>query len=355
MTRVGLVVVLMLLSGVTGCLSGQVNECPEEDCFPLTSDMLNEILSDKDSFNVIDYANYYDRLSIETTSSSTLQGQFGEIYWGVSKDDNKELRSISTRVTIGSYTSNNEVIDGGHTTNIRVGSVWFEGRDANPEYIDPFAEFAILSSQGQTDNIPPFGFDTTTISDLEWRITGDEDSRQQVATSSNSTHSIVIELRGNPPMIMAIETYSGEEEQFVLTVRIGDDVDLHINQGMTRAPIGFNPYREPTDFGEICVWAGEVPDNLVSEAFPEEIEIRGLSSNDDGAITMASLRMDSDYSNVTASDGAWWEFQWDDRDADNLVSAGDLYAVRTNSTGDPSIAAFDLWADSWTGGPLASV
>ena len=146
MARMGLVVVLILLSGVTGCLSDQVNECPEEGCFPLTSDMLNEILSDKDSFNVIDYANYYDRLSIETTSSSTLQGQFGEIYWGVSKDDNKELRSISTRVTIGSYTSNNEVIDGGYITNIRVGSVWFEGRDANPEYIDPFAEFAILSS-----------------------------------------------------------------------------------------------------------------------------------------------------------------------------------------------------------------
>ena len=73
MARVGLVVVLMLLSGVTGCIDGQVNECPEEDCFPLTSDMLNEILSDKDSFNVINYANYYDRLSIETTSSSTLQ------------------------------------------------------------------------------------------------------------------------------------------------------------------------------------------------------------------------------------------------------------------------------------------
>ena len=93
----------------------------------------------------------------------------------------------------------------------------------------------------------------------------------------------------------------------------------------------------------------------VSEVFPEEIEIRGLSSNDEEAITMASLRMDSDYSNLTASDGAWWEFQWEDRDADDLVSAGDLYAVRTNSTGDPSIAAFDLWADSWTGGPLASV
>ena len=79
--------------------------------------------------------------------------------------------------------------------------------------------------------------------------------------SSNSTHSIVIELRGTPPMIMAIETIP-RGRAIVMTVRVGDDVDLQINQGMTRAPIGFNPNREPTDFGEISVWAGEVPDNL---------------------------------------------------------------------------------------------
>ena len=355
MVRVAVVVVLIALSSVTGCFGAQEEVCPEEGCFPLTSDLLNEILSDKNSFNVLDYANYYDRLSIETTSSSTVQGQFGEIHWGVSKDDNKQLRSISTRVTIGTYSYNNEVIDGGYVTNIRVGSVWFEGRDAKPEYVDPFVEFAILSSQGHTDDVPPFGFDTTTISNLDWRITGDQDSGQQVATTSNSTHSIIIELRDNPPRIMAIETYSGEEEQFVLKVRTGDEVDLQINEGMTRAPLGFDPYNGPTEFGGISVWAGAVPENLVSEANPQEIEIRGLSTNDTNAVTMASLRMDSRYSNVTASDGTWWEFEWEDRDSDDFVSAGDLYAVRTNSTGEPSIAAFDIWADSWTGGPLATL
>ncbi len=355
MARVGMVAALMLFATLSGCLSAQGDECPEDGCFPMTSELLNEILSDKDSFDVIDYANHYGRLTIETTSSSTVQGQFGEIHWSVSKDDEKELRSISRRVTIGTYSYNNEVIDGGNVTNIRVGSVWFEGRDANPEYVDPFVEFATLSAQGQTENIPPFGFDTTSISGLDWRITGDEDSTQQVATTSNSTHSIVVELRGNPPMIMSIETYSGEEEQFVLKVRIADDVDLQISQGLARAPIGFDPYKESTEFGGISVWAGEVPANLVSEAIPEEIEIRGLSSSDEDAITMASLRMDSKYSNISTSEGPWWEFEWEDRDSDNLVSAGDLYAVRTNSTGSPSIAAFDIWADSWTGGPLASL
>ena len=354
MVRTGTVVFLLLLSGMSGCLNSQEQECPEEGCFPLTSDNLNEILSGDNSFNALVYASVFDRMTIETTSTSTIQGIFGEIHWSVSKDDTKELRSISKRVTIGTYSYNNQVIDGGPITNIRVGNVWFEGRDASPHYVDPFVEFALVSPSVSSDDVPPFGFDTTTISNLEWRITGDEDSNQQVATSSNSTHSIVVELRGQPPYITSIETYSGEEENFILTVRVGDDVDLQIDQGMTRAPIGFDPFKEPIKYEGVSVWAGEVPADLLSESLPGEIEIRGLSSNDSEAVTVAILRMDSNYSNVTTPEGQWWEFEWADRDLDNLVSAGDLYAVRTNSTGNPTIAAFDLWANSWTGGPLSS-
>ena len=320
----------------------------------MTSDELNEILSHENALDVLLFASENSRLRVDTTSSSTIQGQFGEVHWSVSKDDEKELRSISTRVTIGTYTYNNEVIDGGPITNIRVGSVWFEGRDAHPSYTDPFVDFAVLSSQGQTENIPPFGFDTNSISNLDWRITGDEESTQQVATSSNSTHSIVVELIGDPPRITSIETYSGNEEQFTIRVRTGEDVELSVSQGLTRAPLGFDSFSEPIEYGGISVWAGEVPSNLLSEALPEEIEIRGLSTDDENATIMASLRLDSRYSNETSLDGHWWEFQWDDRDSDNLVSAGDLYAVRTNSTGKPSIAIFDIWANSWTGGPLAS-
>ena len=342
------------MASFAGCTGSQAEECPEEGCFPLTSDGLNEILSQRNALDILQIASENQRLRVDTASTSTVQGQFGEVYWSVSKDDNKQLRSISTRVTIGSYTYNNEVIDGGPITNIRVGNVWFEGRDAHPIYSDPFVEFAVLSSQGQTENIPPLGFDTSSISDLEWRITADEESTQQVATSSNSTHSIVVELIGNPPRIISIETYSGDEEQFILKVRTGDDVEISIVTGMTRAPLGFDTISQPVEYGGITVWAGEVQSNLLSEALPEEIEIRGLSTSDENATVMASLRFDSSYSNETASNGNWWEFQWDDRDLDNLVSAGDLYAVRTNTTGNPSIAIFDIWANSWTGGPLAS-
>ena len=163
----------------------------------MTSDGLNEILSQENALDVLLFASENSRLRVDTTSSSTIQGQFGEVHWSVTKDDEKEIRSISTRVTIGTYTYNNEVIDGGP---IAISEWVMSGlrKRRRPSYSDPFVDFAVLSSQGQTENIPPFGFDTNSISNLDWRITADEESTQQVATSSNSTHSIVVELFGDP-------------------------------------------------------------------------------------------------------------------------------------------------------------
>ena len=37
-----------------------------------------------------------------------------------------------------------------------------------------------------------------------------------------------------------------------------------------------------------------------------------------------------------------------DVDLADLVSGGDLYNIRTNSTVDVTISVFDIWADRWT-------
>ena len=37
-----------------------------------------------------------------------------------------------------------------------------------------------------------------------------------------------------------------------------------------------------------------------------------------------------------------------DVDLDDLVSGGDFYNIRTNSTVDVTISVFDIWADRWT-------
>ena len=78
---------------------------------------------------------------------------------------------------------------------------------------------------------PPFGFDVASVANLDWTVSGDLLSLQQVATASNATHSIIIELTGSPPMIVGIETYSGDEEQFRLKVTTGEDVTIDLREG----------------------------------------------------------------------------------------------------------------------------
>ena len=353
--RVLLAVVFMIISTpLSGCLEVEEDACPDSNCFPLTSDALNEILSDSSSFDVLAYSQMFERLRVQTTSSSTVQGQFGEVHWSVAKDEANQLRSIETRVTLGTYSMNNEVIEGGETTNIRIGNVWFEGRDRAPKYSDPFEEFAQLSSIDPNGEWPPFGFDTTVISGLEWRITGDETSLQQVASATNSSHTIVLELMGDPPIITSIETYAGDEEQFILTISTGEEVELALLDDLERAPLGFAPDSAFLSEGGVTNWAGSVQSGFATEAYPSELEIHGIIGADGNASSISSMNLGSGSYNETLGDGTWWEFVWSDQDSDGLVSSGDIYAVRTNATGDLSIAVYDLWADAWTGGPLAS-
>tara|TARA_B100001175_G_scaffold30037_1_gene22060 strand:- start:6367 stop:7437 length:1071 start_codon:yes stop_codon:yes gene_type:complete len=353
--RVLLAVVFMIISApLSGCLEVGEDDCPDSNCFPLTSDALNDILSDSSSFDILAYSQMFDRLRVETTASSSAQGQFGEVHWSVAKDDANQLRSVETRVTLGAYSMNNEVIEGGETTNIRIGNVWFEGRDRAPKYSDPFEEFAQLSSIDPDGDVPPFGFDTTVISGLDWRITGDEPSLQQVASATNSSHTIVLELMGDPPIITSIETYAGDEDQFVLTISTGEEVELALLEGLEKAPLGFTLDSEFLYEGGITNWAGSVQNGFATEAYPSELEIHGIIGSGGNASSISSMNMGSNAYNETLDDGTWWEFVWSDQDSDGLISSGDIYAVRTNATGELSIAVYDIWADAWTGGPLAS-
>ena len=92
--RVLLAVVFMIISApLSGCLEVGEDDCPDSNCFPLTSDALNDILSDSSSFDILAYSQMFDRLRVETTASSSAQGQFGEVHWSVAKDDANQLRS----------------------------------------------------------------------------------------------------------------------------------------------------------------------------------------------------------------------------------------------------------------------
>ena len=347
-----LTVFVLLCPLWTGCLAVPDDTCSESECFPLDSVALSELLAAPGAFDVLSYAEDFERLRVETSTVYGNQGQFAEIHWSVAKDDTANLRSIAMRFTVGTSSMDSEVIEGQHTTNIRVGGDWYEGRDAIPQYADPFVELAQLSNEQPEGMWPPFGFDVASVAELDWTISGDLLSLQQIATASNATHTIIIELMGAPPIVTGIETYSGDEEQFTLRVTTGDDVDISLQENLPRTPVEFSLDAEPIQVGDITVWSGPVPSGMDSDIEPSELEFHGISEEGGDAVSVAMMRLDQGTSNITLDDGTWWEFTWIDYLSRGYFSHSDLYHISTNATGQISVALYDSWAQQWTGGPL---
>ena len=343
---------LLLCPLPAGCLAIPAEPCPDGECFPLDSAALSNLLAASGAFDVLSYAEDFERLRVETSTVYDNQGQFAEIHWSVAKDDVAQLRSIAMRFTVGTSSMDSEVIEGQQTTNIRVGGDWYEGRDAIPQYADPFAELAQLATEQPEGMWPPFGFDVTSIADLDWTISGDPLSLQQIATASNATHTIIIELMGAPPMVTGIETYSGDVEQFTLRVTTGDDVVISLQDGLPRTSVEFSLDAEPIQVGDTTVWSGPVPSGMDSEIEPSELQFHGISGEGGDVASVAMMQLDQGTSNTTLDDGTWWEFTWIDFLSPGYFSHSDLYHIRTNATGQLSVALYDSWAQQWTGGPL---
>jgi|TARA_B110000263_G_scaffold242689_1_gene248483 hypothetical protein len=345
--RVVLIGLILFSSSLSGCLIAPLNLCEEEDCFPLSSETLNAILALPDSFNVLKLSDDYEILRIETSSVIEIQNERVSIDWSVGKDGVKNLSSIALRYNIANAAVDTEVIEGTDITNVRIGNVWYEGRDALPEYKDPFYEIARLASENPDGLWPPFAFDTTEFADLDWQITGDLLSLQQVATGTNGTHTIILELGGSPPMILGIEIYDGAGTDFSLSVDIGDSASINLQENLPRTPIQFIPGNNFVVYDSIRIWSGTIP-NGVSEVEPSELEFHVRTDIQNNTASLSSMNFNDVILNITIDDGTWWEFYWMDVDLDNFVSGGDYYNIRTNSTADVTISVFDIWANTWT-------
>ena len=104
-----LIVGLILVScSLSGCLEVPLTDCPDDDCFPLSSESLNAFLSLSNSFNVLKLADDYDKLRIKTSSQVEIQNEVVSIDWSVGKDESSNLSSIALRYNIANcllYTS----------------------------------------------------------------------------------------------------------------------------------------------------------------------------------------------------------------------------------------------------------
>jgi hypothetical protein len=149
-------------------------------------------------------------------------------------------------------------------------------------------------------------------------------------------------------MIMGIEIYDGEGTDFSLSIDVGDSAMIELKDNLPRTPIQFIPLNNSivNDNG-IKTWSDVIPDSI-SEVEPLELEFHARIGSLNSSESLASMNFNDVISNTTIDDGTWWQFYWMDVDLDNLVSGGDFYNVRTNSTADVTISVFDIWANIWT-------
>ena len=159
------------------------------------------------------------------------------------------------------------------------GNVWYEGRDAVPNYKDPFYEIAQQAVDDPDGFWPSFGFDTTSISGLEWTITHDLESLEQVASAQNDTHSIILILKGVPPELIGVELYGNDDSAFVLSIEKGDNVELSLQPDLPRAAIEFN-IDQPVQLSDgTTIWAGYVPLGFTSEVDATELSFQVIESD----------------------------------------------------------------------------
>jgi len=343
--RAVLLGILLIISSSSGCLEVPIESCEDSDCFPFNNDLLNELLSNSDSLDVLLLASENSKLRVKSSTTYQTETQLGEIHWNVAKDDEQNLRSIAMRFSLGSISIDTEVIEGTETTNIRLGNVWYEGRDAFPDYKDPFYEIAQQAVEDPDGFWPSFGFDTTSISGLEWTITHDIESLEQVASAQNDTHSIILVLKGVPPELIGVELYGNDDSAFVLSIEKGDDVELGLQPDLPRAAIEFN-VDQPVQLSDgTTIWAGYVPLGFTSEVDAADLSFQVIESES----TIVEFNLADLTSNQTDVHGDWWDFIYWDYSGDGYFSASDYYEIRTNSTNSVSIKTYDSWADTWAG------
>ena len=342
--RVVLLAILLMISCSSGCLEVPIESCEDTDCFPFNNDLLNELLSNPESLDVLLLASENSRLRVKSSTTYQTETQLGEIHWNVAKDDEQNLRSIAMRFSLGTTSIDTEVLEGTETTNIRLGNVWYEGRDEVPDYKDPFYDIAQQAVEDPDGFWPSFGFDTTSISGLEWTITHDLESLEQVASAQNDTHSIILVLKGVPPELIGVELYGNDDSAFVLSIEKGDDVELSLKPDLPRAAIEFN-VEEPVQLSDgTTIWAGYVPLGFTSEVDATELSFQVIESDS----IIVEFNLADLTSNQTDVRGDWWDFIYWDYSGDGYFSASDYYEIRTNSTNPVSIKTYDSWANSWT-------
>jgi hypothetical protein len=342
----------------------------------MSSDEIEVILNDPAATDLFALAAAETQFSAEIYGKELRNGEVAELTFTITKDEVNQLAETGLEIQTGMMGIDFSEISGdSQNINIRVGNQWFLARDLEPEYVDPFVELALAevaqaeAEEGSEDEsaidlVPNLDELELDLVGFDWVVTIDELSYQQVATSSNETHQVMVELAEMPPRIKSVEIFSIDgNDAMSVTLTWGEDAALEVKDTYPRTSVTFEMDEdhgsEFLDSGEeLFVWEGELNSDHNQEVPIGELELRvgEVETVDDEEVFHfnVSMALEDGEVNITDGNGAWWLINYSDEDENGLVSASDEWRVETNATGvwGLEVRFYDHWADSYQGGPL---
>ena len=336
------VLLLLLFSLLGGCLSADDIETVE------TGDVLFEIaIENGDAWDLLRATagvNAY-RIIIE----DQLDQVASRIVVGV--DSNIGMSQVSMFSQVGNETLDFDLFESEGTFHVRIADEWYVGRDALSHSFDPLLGLdSTFGSQGIPSSGASLPMDSTEFSSLDWRVTWDPSVEQMVAVTDNATHQLILELRGNPPVLVKAEAYSSDGlSSTVLEVLTGDSALISLPDVETErmpAPISGQIRLDIVD--GVRIWEYTVADGFRWEVDVNEMELHVGTRDSEGNLVVDHIfPLDAGHLETSDSSGNSWVFDHMDVDENGYLSSGDLVRVTTNSTIDLDAAFYDEWAEAY--------
>ena len=354
-----------------GCLdsfgSGEIDVVVAKPGDAMTSAQVEAYLNDASIMNLTAMAASEEQFRVEIYSKETNDGESMELTYIIGKDEIAQLYETGMAIESDMIGIEYSAIQGASKDiNVRMGNQWLLARDEIPEYVDPFVQLSEVEedqSSGGDENLPDLTPELDSLNlDLtgfDWTVTIDVPSLQQVATSSNNTHSIMVEFLEAPARLHELEINSNDgNEAFKVTIVWGAEVALSLNNSYPRTSVLMEMEKDISlgSSQDIIVFSGVLTANHIQDVLMDEIELRiGIEDVQTEEFNyFHSMLLTNLTSNVTDAYGDWWDVEWADADGDGIVSSGDSYTVSTNSSygWDYEVRFYDYWADAYEGGPL---
>ena len=336
-----LLVLVILASLMTGCLGN-------DEPLPVDSpeDIFDAAIESGDAWNLQRILSSEETYMLEIVDS--VAGVHSMVILGA--DNESGLTRVSMFTVSGNESIDFELLEGNSNYYVRIDDTWYLGRDAAPESINPLVGGAANLDTGIPNAQAGLPMDVTEFDSLDWRITWDSGSEQMVAVANNETSQILLELRGNPPVLMKAESFGNDGiTSTVMSITTGNEAKLEVPSEVSLrlpAPISGEVMMDVVD--GIRIWEYTVADGFRWEVSVDEVELHVGERQSDGNLSvLVEFPVEAGHLDYTDQEGAAWTFDHFDNDGDGLLSGGDVLRVETDSERDFDAAIYDLWAEAY--------